>query len=191
MIASKTLMPTGGTVTVDVTADLLLSFGKKLNGESMTQLDMQKMMYFVQGWHLALRDEPLFEEDFWAWKHGPVLKSLWGRFKVFRERPITASSITSNPEVELSLGVRDLVYKVWCHYSKEEPWSLVGFTHLRATPWAIVRKEKGIEIGQDSDILIPQKLLHVHFSSLLQGKLIPKSDVDMTNAEMEWNLLEA
>ena len=43
------------------------------SGEVLTNLKLQKLMYYSQAWHLALRDIPLFNEDFQAWVHGPVL----------------------------------------------------------------------------------------------------------------------
>jgi uncharacterized phage-associated protein len=41
---------------VHTVADYLLSKGVKPNGEPMTQLSLQKMLYFSQGWHLAIRE---------------------------------------------------------------------------------------------------------------------------------------
>ncbi|KJW07325.1 Panacea domain-containing protein [Orientia tsutsugamushi] len=40
-------------------------------GDVITQLKLQKLVYFAQGAHLALFDKPLFKEDIEAWENGP------------------------------------------------------------------------------------------------------------------------
>lgn len=53
-------------------------------GENLTNLKLQKLLYYAQAWHLALRNAPLFDEDFQAWVHGPVLPSQYLRFRSFQ-----------------------------------------------------------------------------------------------------------
>ena len=43
-------------------------------------IKLQKMLFLCQGWHLALKGEPLFEESFEAWVHGPALPCIRDRF---------------------------------------------------------------------------------------------------------------
>jgi uncharacterized phage-associated protein len=38
----------------------------------MTNMKVQKLLYYSQSLHLALYDEPLFEEEIQAWRYGPV-----------------------------------------------------------------------------------------------------------------------
>ncbi|HEY1398944.1 Panacea domain-containing protein [Roseateles sp.] len=40
-------------------------------GDPITTAKLHKLLYYVQGWHLANFDEPAFEERFEAWMHGP------------------------------------------------------------------------------------------------------------------------
>ncbi len=42
-------------------------------GDLISNLKLQKLLYYAQGFHLALYDEPLFPEAIEAWTHGPVL----------------------------------------------------------------------------------------------------------------------
>ncbi|XZN91525.1 MAG: Panacea domain-containing protein [Microcoleus sp.] len=37
---------------------------------------LQKLMYYAQAWHLAIYGTPLFNADFQAWIHGPVIPDL-------------------------------------------------------------------------------------------------------------------
>ncbi|MCQ3815263.1 MAG: SocA family protein [Acidimicrobiia bacterium] len=38
---------------------------------------LHKLLYYVQGYHLAWQGEPAFPDDIEAWESGPVVASLW------------------------------------------------------------------------------------------------------------------
>jgi uncharacterized phage-associated protein len=50
-------------------------------GSFVSNLQLQKLVYYAQAWHLALYDRPLFEDDFQAWVHGPVIPELFDKYK--------------------------------------------------------------------------------------------------------------
>lgn len=75
--------------TVNDVADFLLRHA----GERSTGLDplkLQKLCYYAQGLCLARYGEPLFTARMEAWDHGPVVPSLYHRFKHHRSSPIPA-----------------------------------------------------------------------------------------------------
>jgi len=47
----------------------------------MPHLKLQKLAYYVEAWHLAYFGEPLIEDNFQAWLHGPVSPRIWKQFK--------------------------------------------------------------------------------------------------------------
>lgn len=49
-------------------------------GEALNLLKLQKLVYYVQAWHLAFHNRPLFDGKFQAWVHGPVSRALYARF---------------------------------------------------------------------------------------------------------------
>ncbi len=49
----------------------------------ITHRELQKLLYFSQGFYLAQYGEPLFSENMDAWQHGPVNSSIWGRFRQY------------------------------------------------------------------------------------------------------------
>lgn len=51
-----------------------------IDGEKITHLKLQKLVYYAQGWSLALLGTPLFDEELEAWAHGPVARSLYRAF---------------------------------------------------------------------------------------------------------------
>ena len=41
--------------------------------DCMTNLRVNKLLYFAQAWSVVRRNKPLFEEDMQAWKYGCLL----------------------------------------------------------------------------------------------------------------------
>ena len=62
-------------------------------GDSISNLKLQKLLYYAQGAHLALRDEPLFGEPIEAWTHGPVVPSVYRQYKQHGGEPIPVEPI--------------------------------------------------------------------------------------------------
>ena len=53
-------------------ADYFLSKIDEDAGDVITNLKLQKLVYYAQGFSLALCGRPLFAERIEAWQHGPV-----------------------------------------------------------------------------------------------------------------------
>ncbi len=68
-------------------ARFFIDYGEK-SGEPMTNMRVNKMLYFAQGVYLAKEGSPLFAEDIKAWQYGPVVASVYGKYKDFENRPI-------------------------------------------------------------------------------------------------------
>jgi uncharacterized phage-associated protein len=73
-------------------ANYLLEVAKNHN-ETLTPMKIQKLVYFANGWHLALKNEPLINEQVEAWPYGPVIPSLYRAFRRFGDQAITALAI--------------------------------------------------------------------------------------------------
>jgi uncharacterized phage-associated protein len=50
-------------------------------GDLISNMKLQKLLYYQQGFHLAYFGKPLFEEDIEAWMYGPVVPSVYSHFK--------------------------------------------------------------------------------------------------------------
>ena len=44
---------------------------------AMSSMKLQKLCYYAQAWSLVWDDAPLFDEDFQAWRNGPVCYELY------------------------------------------------------------------------------------------------------------------
>ena len=50
-------------------------------GEYISNLKLQKLLYYAQGSFLAVTDSPLFDDPIVAWQHGPVVESVYHEYK--------------------------------------------------------------------------------------------------------------
>lgn len=95
----------------------------------ISNLKLQKLLYYAQGCYLAVYDKKLFEEDIVAWRHGPVIESIYRYFKEYGSRGIDKYD-TVTIDSDTSSLLED-VYKVFGKYSA---WGLRQMTH-EETPW--------------------------------------------------------
>lgn len=99
-------------------------------GNPISNLQLQKILYYIQGYSFALRDEEAFGEEILAWKYGPVIKEVYDFFSMYAAMPIENSfriEITDK-EFEKLIQVISLD-KMVC-----PAWKLVEQTHGEA-PW--------------------------------------------------------
>jgi len=86
-MAAITIGGSMADTTINDVADYFIRRAHE-SGEPITNLKLQKLVYYAQAWHLALYGEPLVEERFEAWVHGPVSPLLYDRFRAYRWNPI-------------------------------------------------------------------------------------------------------
>ena len=90
-------------------------------------LRLQKLLYYCQGWSLALLGRPLFAQPIEAWEHGPVVRDVYERFKGGRVG-ITPDQV--GPSVgKLTATEAALVETVWKEFAGCTPRQLVDMTH--------------------------------------------------------------
>lgn len=51
--------------------------------ERLSNLKLQKLVFYAQGLHLALEGTPLFDEKIKAWEYGPVVPQLYHDYKKY------------------------------------------------------------------------------------------------------------
>ena len=59
------------------------------DGKTLDPMQIQKLVYYAHGWHLAIIENPLIDENVEAWRWGPVIPSLYHEFKRFGSGPIS------------------------------------------------------------------------------------------------------
>lgn len=114
------------------------------DGEPLSPMKILKLVYYAYGWHLALNEgEKLFEEGIEAWKHGPVVASLWGRLQD-EEGNVVRSPIDHFEDIDPEdRFTEDLIDEVWDAYGDFRAIKLSNLTHMPGTPWYQVKEENG------------------------------------------------
>lgn len=102
------------------------------HGDTVSNLKLQKMLYFVQGFHLASFGRALFEEEMVAWAYGPVVPEVYDAYKRYRHRDINIDGIID--DVVLQPQEEALFNKVYLEYSRYSAVALMQMTHA-AGPW--------------------------------------------------------
>jgi uncharacterized phage-associated protein len=102
-------------------------------GSFISNLKLQKLVYYAQAWHLALYNEPLFSEDFEAWVHGPVIPKLYEKYQEFGIRPIE-----QEVEPDLPAEVKEFLDEVSLEYFALDAYELEQMTRIE-NPWPIAR----------------------------------------------------
>lgn len=108
-----------------------LSWGGGEDIDPLTNLRLQKLLYYAQGWSLVTREAQLFPEELHAWKWGPVVPAVYARFSD-RSDVIKLDELEGEPE--LSSEEAALVRRVWEGYSKFSASGLANKTH-RESPY--------------------------------------------------------
>ena len=102
-------------------------------GDSMSNLKLQKLVYYAQGFHLAIIGTPLFEEPIEAWEHGPVCPVLYQKYKKYKARAIPIPFDEETWEI-FTEKTREVLAMVYRYYGQFSAWKLRDFTH-EDIPW--------------------------------------------------------
>ncbi|MEM7655825.1 MAG: type II toxin-antitoxin system antitoxin SocA domain-containing protein [Bacteroidota bacterium] len=146
-------------ISASIIANFFLSLSEPEIGDFISNLKVQKLVYYAQGFHLAMFDQPLFLDPIYAWEHGPVVPTLYHHFK---RNGSEAIPLPTEDEAEdfslLSQDQKELLHEVYTVYGQYSAWKLRNLTHQEA-PW--------IETTQNSEI--SHVLLQEYFQTLLIG----------------------
>ena len=117
---------------------------------------LQKLLYYVQAWSCALRhNRPIFDENIEAWLHGPVVPSIYHKYKEYGFSPIPFDRHGLNMEcIEPHQGLIDAVLDIYAVYDADY---LEMRTHMEA-PW--------IEARQKDDKVITHKMMGDYYRFL-------------------------
>ena len=113
-------------------ANYFLSRVDEEAGDAITNLHLQKLVYYAQGFSLAFLEYPLFPETIEAWQHGPAIPVLFEKYKEYRCNAIPVPkdfdfAVFSEDEKRLL----NEIYEVYGSYSA---WRLKEIV-LNETPW--------------------------------------------------------
>lgn len=115
---------------LDIANKLLSLASNSECGELMSNMKLQKMLYYQQGFHLAYLDTPLFDEEIEAWMYGPVVPCVYEQFKGNGSRGLEPF----DEEISLSDVEEALFNEVFKVYGAYSASGLMNMTHSEE-PW--------------------------------------------------------
>jgi uncharacterized phage-associated protein len=121
----------------DVAQLMLFAAGDE---SDMTNLKLNKLLYLAQGTHLARTGHVLFDEDIEAWTYGPVVPSVYQRYKVCGKNVIAVESADVDAQECVSDDESDTILDVMREYGKYSGGYLVSKTHKEGAPWSLTEK---------------------------------------------------
>jgi uncharacterized phage-associated protein len=126
-------------------ANLMLDESERV-GQRMTNLALQKLLYFAHAIFLIERKRPLVSGYFEAWEYGPVHPTAYQAFKTAGAHPInfrasrldvvrgTREPIAPPSDPEIIRHIARIVQS----YGRMTPGRLVDISHASGAPWHFV-----------------------------------------------------
>lgn len=124
-------------------------------GSAIDEMKLHKLLYFVQREALADVGTVAFNDEFRAWKYGPVVLCVRDAYK--------SDSFPDIHSFKLNDTLKKLIEKVFDNYAERSSWSLSDITHGELS-WRNARKgipdgEKGNNPMELTDIMKDAKRL--------------------------------
>jgi uncharacterized phage-associated protein len=104
--------------------------GDNKEKEGITNLKLQKILYFAQAYYLSKIGKPLFSDNIEAWAYGPVVPDVYKKFRSNKSNPI----IDEEDKSVISDEDKNNLRKIWGTFGGYSASKLVDITHAH-TPW--------------------------------------------------------
>ncbi len=140
----------------------------------MPLLKLQKLLYYIEAYHLAYFGQSLIDDEFEAWLHGPVSRTVWATFKNgtngFERVQLSTEekeSIIHTVEHSLSQEQVEFIEDVLHEFGDKTAYHLECLTY-EEPPWSAARK--GYDIADKCEETISKELMFSYYRKKLYGK---------------------
>jgi len=128
----------------------------------VSNLKLQKLLYYIQGWNLGIHGRPVFTEQIQAWIHGPVVPEIFQAYRQYKWTPIIAE-----PEpVKVDKPISDHVIAILGAFGNLTAAQLEAISHQEA-PW--IEARKGLDPKSPSRAIITHDSMKRFFGKLAHG----------------------
>jgi uncharacterized phage-associated protein len=142
--------------------------------EDLSNLRLQKLLYYVQGVSASFRTAPLFQDQCEAWVNGPVYREIYHKFKDNLIDEILGE-LLGDDEKE----VIDCVLECFGRYDGD---TLTAFTH-NEEPWIMARGD--LPYDAPSTVVIPLESIKGYFVKVRdKNSMTCMSDMKLYAQEM-------
>jgi uncharacterized phage-associated protein len=125
----------------------------------LTNLRLQKLLYYAQAWSLVMRKKPIFSQSIEAWVHGPVVREVYAQYADNGDRVISPDGIDAT-KIKLTPEERSFVGSVWESYKGYSASKLREMTH-QEEPW--INARNGYGPADSCEVVIAHKAMRDYF----------------------------
>ncbi|MBN1961621.1 MAG: DUF4065 domain-containing protein [Deltaproteobacteria bacterium] len=126
------------------------------NQGAMSTMKLQRLMYYLQAWHITLRGKPLYQEKILAWAFGPIV------YELFKEhhRLFMVSQWPLGDAKKVVENDADFIMAVLSYYGKYNSEKLSEIINSEE-PWQQARK--AFMIASDSEQIITHEAMQAFY----------------------------
>lgn len=141
-------------------------------GHPLTVLKLQKLLYYVESWHIAFYDTCLISEDFQAWVHGPVCSTVFSYYKYGKNKntysDLLPVDVDSSQFDNLDFNIKQHINNVLETYAKYSGTQLEALTHSEY-PW--IQARAGLPDHTPSKNPISKDVIKKYYKDLIAQEL--------------------
>ncbi len=164
--------------TPEKAAKFFIMLANQSEDDFITNLKLNKLLYYAQGVHLARTDTPLFGEEIEAWQYGPVVPSVYRTYKVCGRNPIPAQDGSLSKD-DFDPEDLETLLDVEREYGQYTGAKLVSLTHSQGSPWRGAYDAK--------KTVIPQNDIKSYFKAFPLPRFEPSSSIErVTVLPADW-----
>lgn len=126
--------------------------------DDLTNMKINKLLYFAQGHYLREYGEPLFDDGIEAWDHGPVIPAVYSAYKGYGDQPI--KGYDASMVLDMKPDAEEVLFGVARKYGKYTASALRNMTHVIGSPWDQVYQ------ANHAHIEIPLPVIQDYFSEV-------------------------
>lgn len=120
---------------LDLAHDIVVYLDQR--GSSISNLKLQKTLYYIQGYCLKVHAQPAFPNSILHWAYGPVVADAYYEYSVYGAEPIVSGSAAASGNTLFNgfeRGMVDTIEKVINACNARSASQLVEQTH-QENPW--------------------------------------------------------
>lgn len=125
---------------------LITLFNKDKN--NITQLQVQKLMYFFEAYYMVKHKEidKLYDCNFNAWAFGPVATQLYSKLKKYGSGNIILGEEQKEIAESIDNRKKEILKEIYEFFKDFTPMQLVEITHRKNSPWYEVWHKNGEKV---------------------------------------------
>jgi len=120
--------------------------------KSLTNMQLQKLVYIAHGYSLAKLRQPLFHNNIHAFEWGPVIPNLYKTLRHYGADEVKDYISTEASPISEDSAEMEIIREVWQDYGDFSGLELSDLTHRKGTPWSETWRNNQFGVISDESI---------------------------------------